>query len=74
MAKRELVDFQLYRQNGDLVGDRISTSLDPNDPADVADFHRRIVGRDWDVQNPDPKEYKIRVWRHNSEEELLTYP
>ncbi|MEU9843167.1 hypothetical protein AB0C69_28540 [Actinomadura sp. NPDC048032] len=72
--QRELVDFQLYRRGGGPVGERISTSLDTGDRTDVAAFFNEVIHRDWDAESPRPEDYKMRVWRHGSEELLLTFP
>lgn len=66
MAKL-LVDFQLYR-HGEPVGDRVSTSLDPDDPADVGRFMAQAVKRDKDRAQHGLAAYEIRVWRHGGEE------
>ncbi|RKS76490.1 hypothetical protein BZB76_1846 [Actinomadura pelletieri DSM 43383] len=74
MAKRELVDFQLYRKNGVAVGERISTSLDTSNPDDIATFFGEVIHRDWDTKSPRPEDYRLQVWRHGSDEVILTYP
>lgn len=70
---RQLVDFQLYRKNKP-VGDRVSTSLDPDDQGDIRGFFSDAIKRDWDRAPQNPRDYSIRVWERGTGNELFTYP
>lgn len=73
MARRELVDVQLSESGGrNPIGSRYTSEVDHTNGDDVRGLFRDALTHAG-INVSDGSGYEIKVWHHNTGEELFTY-